>query len=71
MLLRKKEVMAFDRSKFTPVIRRSICTGESTAGFKDLKTGKFLEIMRISGKKDFHEFLKTYGIKEAEVTDEW
>ena len=33
------------------------------AGFKDIHTGKFEEVMLIRGEKDLKEFMETYGIE--------
>ena len=42
---RKRETRTYDRETQKPVIRASICTGEKAAGFQDLRTGKFTEVM--------------------------
>ena len=44
---RKKEKHSYDRENLKPVIRSSICTGEQVAGFKNIHTGKFSEVMLI------------------------
>ena len=62
---------SFDREKQKPVIRSSICTGEQVAGFKDLSTGKFTEIMMIRNHDDLEEFTSKYGISNGEITREW
>lgn len=46
------------------VIRCSICTGEQAAGFKNLETGKFEEIMLIKSDSDLEQFKKIYGVKD-------
>ena len=61
----------FDRKNQKPVIRSSICTGEQVAGFKDLRTGKFTDIMLVRDHKDMEEFTRKYGISREEVTREW
>jgi len=53
------------------VIQASICTGERVAGFKDVHTGKFEEIMLIKKDKDLDEFMKIYDIKPEEIGKEW
>ena len=63
--------MEYDKSRKKPVIRASICTGEQVAGFKDLETGKFEDIMLIKSEKDKKEFQCLYGIEESELTKEW
>ena len=61
----------FDKTGKRPVIRSSICTGERVAGFKDLETGKFHEVMLLRTEDDFHEFLRLYDVAEADVGREW
>ena len=64
-LFRKKAPEApltFDRSKYKPVVRCSICTGEQVAGFKDIVTGKFEDIMLIRSDADLEVFKQRYGI---------
>ena len=61
----------FDRENQKPVIRSSICTGEQVAGFKDLHTGKFTDIMLIRDHKDMEEFTRKYGISREEISREW
>ncbi|MCM1134935.1 MAG: aspartate dehydrogenase [Clostridium sp.] len=53
----------YDEKNSRPVLKCSICNGEQVAGFKDIRTGKFEEIMLIRGEKDLQEFMDTYGIK--------
>ena len=62
---------AFDKTNKRPVIRSSICTGEQVAGFKDKDTGKFHEVMLIRTDADFQEFLRLYGVAEADISREW
>jgi len=45
------------------MIRASICTGEQVAGFKNLETGAFEEIMLIRDSADLAEFKRRYGIE--------
>lgn len=70
-MFEKKQKETYNKEEKKPVIRISICTGEQVAGFKDLMTGKFQDIMLITNKKDEKEFRKRYGIQEAEITREW
>ena len=73
MFGRKKSrpVTPYDRAKKVPVIRSSICTGEQTAGFKDLTGGKFQEVMLIRTEADLKEFLVQYQIEPEELRREW
>ena len=71
MFQRKEKQGTFDRESLKPVIRSSICTGEQTAGFKNLHTGKFSEVMLIRSGRDLDEFQRTYGIADGEITTEY
>lgn len=69
---RKKQLtVPYDKTGKVPVIRSSICTGEQVAGFKDLTTGKFQELMLIRGGDDLEEFLTRYQVEETEIRREW
>lgn len=54
----------FDRELFKPVLKCSICTGEQVAGFKNLATGKFEEVMLIRNERELALFKEQYGISE-------
>jgi len=72
MLFKKKvpkPTFDFDKETQKAVIRCSICSGEQVAGFKDLKTGQFSEVMLIRNADDLESFKKTYGIEE--ITKEY
>ncbi len=70
-LFRKKvEVRTYDKENKKPVIRASICNGEQIAGFKDIHTGRFEEIMLIKSPADLGQFKTMYGITE-EVAKEY
>lgn len=68
---RKKQTVAaeFDRENEKPVIRSSICTGEQVAGFKNIHTGRFREIMLIRGEEDLQDFKQACG--GVEITKEY
>lgn len=71
MFRKKKMTKSYDKENLSPIIRASICTGEKVAGFKDVNTGKFMEIMLIRNHKDLYEFKEMYGIKDEEISKEW
>lgn len=71
MFHRKTKKVEYDRENQKPVIRSSICTGEQVAGFRDVKTGKFTEVMLIRNNKDLDKFLENYDISVAEIVKEW
>lgn len=62
---------SYDKNKKQPAIMSSICTGEQVAGFKNLETGKFEDIVAIKSPKDLKKFLKTYGIDEKDIIKMW
>ncbi len=59
-----KLTLTYDKENQKPVIRCSICTGEQVAGFKDIHTGKFKDMMLIRDEKDLQNFKDLYGITE-------
>lgn len=69
MFKKKKKEVPFDRENLRPAIRSSICTGEQVAGFQDIHTGKFREVMLVRDDRDLAEFLETYGLSREEVAN--
>lgn len=67
---KKTVVQTYDRENKKPVIKSSICNGEQVAGFKDIHTGKFEEVMMIKNPADLAQFREMYGINE-EITKEY
>ena len=63
----KKAAHTFDRSLYEPCVRRSICTGERSVGFRDLRTGKFEEYAAVKTDEELQAFLDEYGIRPDEV----
>lgn len=62
----KEQKKSYDKNTQKPVMKCSICTGEKVAGFKDMHTGKFEEIMLINDAKDLATFKEMYGIDTIE-----
>ncbi|MDE6874721.1 MAG: aspartate dehydrogenase [Lachnospiraceae bacterium] len=71
MFKRKRITEPYDKETQRPTIRASICSGEQVAGFRDIGTGKFTEVMVIRNQKDMAEFLGRYGIQENDIKKEW
>lgn len=61
----KAQTVTFDPKQQRAVMRCSICTGEQVAGFQDIHTGKFEEVMLIRGEADLRHFKELYGIEEV------
>ncbi len=68
---KKVQTETYDKGNVRPVIRASICNGEQVAGFKNVHTGKFEEIMLIGDERDKEVFMSRYGISADEVTKEY
>lgn len=60
----KRPAIAYDPETQQPAVRRSICTGEMTAGFIDKNTGKFTDLMRLDGKAGLEQFKRDTGTEE-------
>lgn len=71
MFRKKVKKQTYDKETLRPVIRSSICTGEQVAGFQNIQTGKFSEVMLTRGRSDLQEFLDTYDISEADIRIEY
>ena len=63
---KKTEKKTYDREKLRPVLKCSICNGEQVAGFREIQTGRFQEVMFIRNEKDLEEFLRTYDLSEID-----
>lgn len=69
MFRKKTEKKTYDREHQRPVIKCSICNGDQVAGFKDIRTGKFEEVMCIKNSGDLEQFKEMYSL--GEVTKEY
>lgn len=70
-IFRKKQLVKkeYDRANQKPILRCSICTGEQVAGFKNIHTGQWEEVMLIKNEEDLETFKRMYDLKE--VTKEY
>ncbi len=68
---KRKIKESYDKENERPVIHASICNGEQVAGFKNIHTGKFTEIMVIRGNRDLEDFLERYDIAASDVKKEY
>ena len=68
-LFRKTEPhpIPYDRETMTPAVRSSICTGEMTVGFVEIKTGKFHEYELARTQSDVEAFCRRVGISPGEI----
>ena len=68
---KKRETRTYDRENQRPVIRASICTGERTAGFQDVRTGKFAAVMLLRTPADLEAFCRLYGISADQIATQY
>lgn len=61
---KKNGVPSYDKEHEVPSLKSSICTGEQTAGFLNLETQKFRDVMLIKSPADLEVFKRTYGVDE-------
>ena len=61
---KKNGVSSYDKEHEVPALKSSICTGEQTAGFLNLETQKFRDVMLIKSPADLEVFKRTYGVDE-------
>ena len=67
---KKTKLQSYDDRIQKPVIKASICNGEQVAGFKDIHTGKFEEVMLIRNSEDLEKFKTMYDI-QREIEKEY
>ena len=65
----RTEKKNYDKERLVPVLRASICTGERTAGFRDVNTGKYEQMILIRTDDELREFMESYGIDK--ITKEY
>lgn len=67
---KKTKLQSYNDKIQKPVIKASICNGEQVAGFKDIHTGKFEEVMLIRNSEDLEKFKAMYDI-QREIEKEY
>ena len=66
---KKIEKKSYDRENMKPILHASICTGETVAGFKNRRTGKFEEVMLVKSEADKVLFKEIYDITDDLPTE--
>jgi len=64
---RKFDCVSYDAQTEEPAVRRSICTGEMSAGFVDKRSGRFREVMSLSNQQELEAFKKAAGVSAVKV----
>ena len=59
---KRRQTASYDPKTQKPVIKCSICNGEQVAGFSDLRTGIFSDVMLIVSDDDLRDFKERYCI---------
>lgn len=64
---KKDQIRKIDYNKETevPAVKSSICTGEKTAGFLEVNTGKYRDVMLVKSDADIDLFKKACGVDEV------
>lgn len=62
MFKKKSEKIPYNKTNKKAVLKCSICTGEQVAGFKDIHTGHFDEIMLIRDAAELDTFMEMYDV---------
>ncbi len=53
----------YDKENLVPALKCSICTGEQVAGFQDIHSGKFEDVMLIRNEKELKKFKEMYDVE--------
>ncbi len=64
MFGKKTVIRQYDKENTKHVLKCSICTGEQVAGFKDIHSGKFEEVMLIKNSRDLDVFKQLYQVED-------
>lgn len=64
---KKDQIRKIEYNKETevPAVKSSICTGEKTAGFLEVNTGKYRDVMLVKSDADIDLFKKACGVDEV------
>lgn len=65
MFGKKRNIKTYDKENLKPILKCSICTGEQVAGFKEIRSGKFHDVMLVRGERDLQEFKEMYGLDDV------
>lgn len=66
MFRKKVNKIPYDKENLKPILKCSICNGEQVAGFKNIHTGKFEDVMLIKDIRDLDKFMEMYDISTIE-----
>lgn len=66
MFRKKVNKIPYDKENLKPILKCSICNSEQVAGFKNVHTGKFEDVMLIKDSRDLNKFMEMYDISTIE-----
>ncbi|MCR5594199.1 MAG: aspartate dehydrogenase [Saccharofermentans sp.] len=59
------DIYRYNKQTEVPAVKSSICTGEKTAGFLEVNTGKYRDIMLVESDADIEVFKSACGVDEV------
>lgn len=59
------DIYRYNKQTEVPAVKSSICTGEKTAGFLEVNTGKYRDIMLVESEADIEAFKSACGVDEV------
>ena len=66
MSFRRKKTGLLDLAAQEPAVRKSICTGEMTAGYLD-RNGRFHDLTVVQNQKELEAFFRELGVTEIKT----
>lgn len=68
MLFRKKTVpQPYPPERFEPLLKVSICNGETVACVRERTTGRLIELQALSAPADIRDFCRRFGTTEQDI----
>ena len=65
--MKKAKKIDYDPELQEPAIRRSICTGETTVGFIERSSGRFIDYKLVKNSYEIDEFMKQTGTEKLKT----
>lgn len=64
---KKVQTIPYDPNTQEPAVRKSICTGEMTAGFVNRATGKFTDYLLVHDQAELEAFCRDVGTDAGSI----
>ncbi|MCR5214724.1 MAG: aspartate dehydrogenase [Eubacterium sp.] len=62
-----KVEIKYDPEVEQPALKTSICTGEKVAGFININSKKFRDVVLVRNSKDLDDFCQAIGVREEDL----